>query len=87
VRRVSTLPAHAGDHRGIPSTWKLKTQSRNDCGRCAVIAVGAVALVCFLALTLVWFVRHAPCFLGRAIACTGAFLAFALAFIAVYLVL
>jgi len=52
-----------------------------------VIAVGAVALVCFLALTLIWFVRHAPHFLGRVIACTGAFLAFALAFVAIYLVL
>ena len=52
-----------------------------------MIAVGAVALVCFLALTLIWFVRHAPYFVGRVIACTGAFLAFALAFVAVYLVL
>jgi len=52
-----------------------------------VIAVGAVALVCFLALTLVWFVRHAPYFVGRVIASVGAFLAFALAFVAVYLVL
>jgi hypothetical protein len=52
-----------------------------------VIAVGAVALVCFLALTLVGLVRHAPYFLGRVIASAGALLVFALAFIAVYLVL